>query len=217
MEGEESVNPVAEETVDADETFGADENIEEPAVSAHMVPATPDVMRRRNGPPMSHRDHEKVLEKRLAALYASIDTDSDGKLSGAEIKAKLDADDEIEELMALAGKSIKNIGDQLDKNQDGMVSLEEFLKMLTQQGFEYNFDWLVEQVVFQKQHVENRRLNVLTVEEGYDVSTVKADAELIPFTMDYVPTVHSLKMVSDDGDKYSAQGLGLYGETDVMW
>ena len=47
--------------------------------------------------------------------------------------------------------------------------------------------------------------------------TAKADAELIPCTMDYVPTVHSLKMVSDDGDKYTAQGLGLYGETDVMW
>ena len=47
--------------------------------------------------------------------------------------------------------------------------------------------------------------------------TAKADTELIPCTMDYVPTVHSLKMVSDDGDKYTAQGLALYGETDVMW
>ena len=49
--------------------------------------------------------------------------------------------------------------------------------MLTKQGFAYTIEWLEEQIVFQHDQQRDRRLNVLTIETGYDASTVKADAE----------------------------------------
>ena len=170
----EFANPMDEEMSG---TFDAEPRVDSP-VAQPMVPVVDArQLRSRDEPPMSWKDHEAALKKKLAAVYASMDTDGDGKLSGHEIRMKLDADDEVEELMALAGKSLKNIGEQLDANTDGGVSEEEFISMLTKQGFEYNFEWLVEQVVFQKQDIEDRRLNTLTIEEGYDASTVEADAE----------------------------------------
>ena len=47
--------------------------------------------------------------------------------------------------------------------------------------------------------------------------TAKAETKLIPCTRDYVPTIHALKLISKDGEKYTAEGLELFGATDVMW
>lgn len=162
-------NPVAEES---------------PRYGDEMVSASAGKMRQREGPPMSWKDHQAALEQRLEAMYEEIDTDGDGKLSGGEIKAKLERDDELEDLMSLAGKGLKNVSAQLDANQDGLVSKQEFIEMLTKQGYEYTWDWLLEQVAFQRGDVENRQLNVLTIEEGYDASTVEAAAAKCNATLD---------------------------------
>ena len=79
-------NPVAEES---------------PRYGDEMVSASAGKMRQREGPPMSWKDHQAALEQRLEAMYEEIDTDGDGKLSGGEIKAKLERDDELEDLMSL--------------------------------------------------------------------------------------------------------------------
>lgn len=47
--------------------------------------------------------------------------------------------------------------------------------------------------------------------------TAKAETKLIPCTRDYVPTIHALKLISQAGEKYTAEGLELFGTTDVMW
>ena len=116
-------------------------------------------------------------EDELRHAFRLFDQDGDGTLTKDEVHKRLDEDDTIEELMSLAGKSLKNINEQLDADADGTVSRKEFIDMLTKQGFEYTFDWLTEQIVFQKENMQSRRLNILAIEEGYDASTVKADAE----------------------------------------
>lgn len=47
--------------------------------------------------------------------------------------------------------------------------------------------------------------------------TAKAKTEFIPCTRDYVPTIHALKLISQASEKYTAEGLELFGATDVMW
>ena len=48
-------------------------------------------------------------------------------------------------------------------------------------------------------------------------ATAKDPDKLIPCTMDYVPTVHELTLLGENGGEWTAEGLGKFGLTDLMW
>ena len=117
-----------------------------------------------------------MLEK-LRQIFASIDVNNDGRLSNTEIAAKLNTDDELEELMLKAGKSHAEVAKKLDLDADGFVTLEEMLEILGAQGTTFTIEWLEEQINFHQEDIKSRRLNVLSIESGVDAGTLEEDAE----------------------------------------
>ena len=67
----------------------------------------------------------------LKSLFESIDTDGSGTLSRGELKAKLEADDELPNLLGLAGGESWSIVTQLDADGDGEITWLEFERMIT--------------------------------------------------------------------------------------
>jgi hypothetical protein len=172
-----SVGSEAPAGKEAEQPFETESPAKTVVRSAEAVGYVEPMMRERAAPPMSWQDHRVALEKKVVDLYNEIDKDGDGTLSKREISERLAADSSIQDLMHLAGKSSQNVITQLDADADGMVTLDEFIGILTKQGFAYSIEWLEEQIVFHYDLQMDRRLNVLTVEPGYDESTLKADAE----------------------------------------
>ena len=166
--------PDAEDATEEAFEAEAEAPVEEVVPSGTYIDPT---MRERDAPPMSWQEHKEALRQSVTALYHDIDKDGDGALTKHEIAVRMKEDNSLEDLMHLAGQSSKNIIDTLDADKDGTVSLKEFLDILANQGAEYTIEWLEEQIVFQHNAQMDRRLNVLTVETGYDASTVKTDAE----------------------------------------
>ena len=75
----------------------------------------------------------KAEEATLRSLFASIDADGSGTVSIKELKIKLAATDEVEELFLKAGG--KNIGTsyimkQLDEDKSGNITYDEFVEKL---------------------------------------------------------------------------------------
>jgi len=67
----------------------------------------------------------------LKTVFESIDNDSSGTLSKAELKSKLAADDELQQLLGLAGGETWSIITQLDGDGDGEITWMEFEQMIT--------------------------------------------------------------------------------------
>jgi hypothetical protein len=109
--------------------------------------------------PQSFQEHCDALERKVDLLFDQIDTDHDGSLSNAELSAHLTGDDELEYMMLLAGRSMRDMFAQLDTDKDGRVTHEEFQGVLGQIGATYSIAWLEEQILYHKRDVEERGLN----------------------------------------------------------
>jgi len=73
----------------------------------------------------------------LKSLFSSIDADSDGKLDAKELAKALSAESSLEQLLEKAGfNSHFYVLEQLDSNQDGKVSWDEFKTCLEQAAVE---------------------------------------------------------------------------------
>ena len=69
----------------------------------------------------------KPTEEKLAALFTAVDTDNNGAVSRAELKAKLAADDELQGLLKAAGLNPEfYVFEQLDADGDSKITLHEF-------------------------------------------------------------------------------------------
>ena len=148
-----------------------------PPTTAGAKEYVPPARRERAAPSMSWQEHQQALLTKVTDLYKAIDKDGDGKVTKHEVALRMQEDDEIQELMYLAGKSSRDIVTQLDADGDGIISPEEFTGMLTQSGFSYSIEWLEEQIHFHQEDIKSRRLNVLSIESGVDASTLEEDAE----------------------------------------
>ena len=70
-----------------------------------------------------------AVETRLRQLFTDIDADGNGTVSREELAAKLRADTEIEELLADAGNGSHYVFEQLDTDGDGIIDVDEFVKL----------------------------------------------------------------------------------------
>jgi Ca2+-binding EF-hand superfamily protein len=73
----------------------------------------------------------------LKSLFTRIDTDADGKLDAKELAKALTAESSLEQMLVKAGYNPKYyVLEQLDGNQDGKVSWDEFQACLTPEAQE---------------------------------------------------------------------------------
>ena len=70
------------------------------------------------------------LEK-LKKLYDAIDTSGDGQVSREELRAHMAKDERVVTLLVQAGGSREYVFEQLNENEDGFVSWDEFRSMLS--------------------------------------------------------------------------------------
>ena len=144
----------------------------------------------------SWEEHQQELLDNINLLFDDIDTDNDGMLSKEELMNKIELDGQLVQLMRLAGKSTAgierqlenttaandettrtdsssqatSIQDQMDTDNDGFVSREEFVRMLAAPTFSYTIEWLEEQIVFNAVKSRQRKLNCRL--DGTDLGTV---------------------------------------------
>lgn len=76
-------------------------------------------------------DTNVELLQYLKAVFEAIDTDSSGTLSRSELKAKLDADDELPRILGFVGGETWSILTQLDGDGDDEITWLEFEQMVT--------------------------------------------------------------------------------------
>lgn len=71
------------------------------------------------------------LRAYLKQVFESIDANGDGEISAAELKVKLDSDNELQVIIESAGGDGNwHVMEQLDENGDGTISWMEFEQML---------------------------------------------------------------------------------------
>jgi len=71
-----------------------------------------------------------VMADYLEALYITIDSSKDGKVSKEELVAKLKADKDVKNLMDMIGGTTYYLFEQIDSDQDGSISKDEWVKFL---------------------------------------------------------------------------------------
>jgi hypothetical protein len=69
------------------------------------------------------------LARRVQTLFDEVDTDKSGTLSEVEILGKLRADTELQAILAVVGRSDQDVFGQLDVDEDGVITREEFARL----------------------------------------------------------------------------------------
>ena len=69
----------------------------------------------------------------LKTVFESMDVDSSGTISQAELKRKLQSDDQVQTLVGAAGGSEWSVLAQLDADGDGEITWIEFEQMIVGQ------------------------------------------------------------------------------------
>ena len=74
---------------------------------------------------------EATSLSKLKKLYDAIDTSGDGQVSREELRAHMAKDETVATLLVQAGGSREFVFEQLNANDDGFVSWDEFKAMLS--------------------------------------------------------------------------------------
>ena len=112
------------------------------------------------------------VQARLRELFTAIDADQNGTLSREELALKLRADTELQQLLADAGKSSHYVFEQLDRDGDGSITVDEFVRLCVPEDSEEEAE-AGEQQQQEEEEEEEAEEEETLLEANVDVTVVE--------------------------------------------